>query len=324
MMNRRTLLKHLAALAVAPAGATLGRAAGAREAPLRVIVPFPPGGGTDVLGRVIAATLEGALERPVVVENKPGASGMLGADYTANGPKDGSLLLFAGLVPSVRYYARPPEDVLKQLAPVCPIARSPYMVAVNADLPARTLGELVAQAKRDPKGLTFGTPGNATPQHLATEQLQAACGVELLHVPYRGTGPMMTDLLGGQIQLVLATVAAVEPYLQGGRLRVLAVTSPERLPKYPDLPTVAESGYPGFSAQIQFGTYCAAGTPEAAIAALNRGVNLALQTETVRAKLAEQGFQPTGGTPAQLQQALLAEIRNVAGLVQAGKVKVDL
>ena len=289
-----------------------------------MVVPFPPGGGTDVLGRVVAAAMEGAMDRPVVVENKPGASGMLGADYTANGAKDGSVLLFAGLVPSVRYYARPPEDVLKQLTPVCPIARSPYMVAVNADVPAKTLAELVAQAKREPKGLTFGTPGNATPQHLATELLQAACGVELLHVPYRGTGPMMTDLLGGQIQLVVATVAAVEPYLQGGRLRVLAVTSPERLPKYPDIPTVAESGYPGFSAQIQFGTYCAAGTPEAAVAALNQGVNRALQTETVRAKLAEQGFQPTGGTPAQLQQALLAEIRDVARLVQAGKVKVDL
>ena len=289
-----------------------------------MVVPFPPGGGTDVLGRVVAAAMEGAMDRPVVVENKPGASGMLGADYTANGAKDGSVLLFAGLVPSVRYYARPPEDVLKQLTPVCPIARSPYMVAVNADVPAKTLAELVAQAKREPKGLTFGTPGNATPQHLATELLQAACGVELLHVPYRGTGPMMTDLLGGQIQLVVATVAAVEPYLQGGRLRVLAVTSPERLPKYPDIPTVAESGYPGFSAQIQFGTYCAAGTPEAAVAALNQGVNRALQTETVRAKLAEQGFQPTGGTPAQLQQVLLAEIRDVARLVQAGKVKVDL
>jgi tripartite-type tricarboxylate transporter receptor subunit TctC len=259
-----------------------------------------------------------------VVENKPGASGMLGADYTANGAKDGSVLLFAGLVPSVRYYAKPPEDVLKQLAPVCPIARSPYMVAVNADLPAKTLSELVAQAKREPKGLTFGSPGNATPQHLATELLQAACGIDMLHVPYRGTGPMMTDLLGGQIQVVVATVAAVEPYLQGGRLRVLAVTSPERLPKYPDIPTVAEGGYPGFSAQIQFGTYCAAGTPEATIAALNQGINRALQTETVRAKLGEQGFQPTGGTPAQLQQALLAEIRDVAGLVQAGKVKVDL
>jgi tripartite-type tricarboxylate transporter receptor subunit TctC len=227
-------------------------------------------------------------------------------------------------VPSVRYYAKPPEDVLKQLAPVCPIARSPYMVAVNADLPAKTLSELVAQAKREPKGLTFGSPGNATPQHLATELLQAACGIDMLHVPYRGTGPMMTDLLGGQIQVVVATVAAVEPYLQGGRLRVLAVTSPERLPKYPDIPTVAEGGYPGFSAQIQFGTYCAAGTPEATIAALNQGINRALQTETVRAKLGEQGFQPTGGTPAQLQQALLAEIRDVAGLVQAGKVKVDL
>ncbi len=323
-MNRRSLLKNLAALALAPAGVMAGRSAGARAAPLRVVVPFPPGGGTDVLGRVVAAAMEGAMDRPVVVENKPGASGMLGADYTANGAKDGSVLLFAGLVPSVRYYARPPEDVLKQLTPVCPIARSPYMVAVNADVPAKTLAELVAQAKREPKGLTFGTPGNATPQHLATELLQAACGVELLHVPYRGTGPMMTDLLGGQIQLVVATVAAVEPYLQGGRLRVLAVTSPERLPKYPDIPTVAESGYPGFSAQIQFGTYCAAGTPEAAVAALNQGVNRALQTETVRAKLAEQGFQPTGGTPAQLQQALLAEIRDVARLVQADKVKVDL
>ncbi|WP_332610091.1 Bug family tripartite tricarboxylate transporter substrate binding protein [Achromobacter sp. ESBL13] len=331
-MNRRTVLKHLALGATTPLAASLGlslglslsRNAAAREAPLRVIVPFPPGGGTDVLGRVIAATLEGALDRPVVVENKPGASGMLGADYTANGAKDGSVLLFAGLVPSVRYYARPPEEVLKQLAPVCPIARSPYMVAVNADLPAKTLADLVAQAKRDPKGLTFGSPGNATPQHLATELLQAACGIDMLHVPYRGTGPMMTDLLGGQIQLVVATVAAVEPYMKGGRLRVLAVTSRERLAKYPDIPTVAESGYAGFDAQIQFGTYCAAGTPDAVIAALNQGINRGLQTEAVSGKLAEQGFAPTGGTPAQLQQSLLAEIRNVAGLVQAGKVRVDL
>ena len=291
---------------------------------MRVIVPFPPGGGTDVLGRVIAATLGDSLERSVIVENKPGASGMLGADYTANGAKDGSILLFAGLVPSVRYYARPAEEVLKQLAPVCPIARSPYMVAVNGDLPAKTLGELVAQARGAPKSLTFGSPGNATPQHLATELLQAACGIDMLHVPYRGTGPMMTDLLGGQIQVVVATVAAVEPYLKSGRLRVLAVTSQERLARYPDIPTVAESGFPGFVAQIQFGTYCAAGTPEAAIAALNQGINRALQTDAVHAKLAEQGFQPTGGTPAQLRDALLAEIRDVAGLVQAGKVRVDL
>ncbi|WMD20012.1 tripartite tricarboxylate transporter substrate-binding protein [Achromobacter seleniivolatilans] len=323
-MHRRTLLKHIAAGALAPMALTINRMAAARETPLRVIVPFPPGGGTDVLGRVIAATLESALDRSVVVENKPGASGMLGADYTANGAKDGSILLFAGLVPSVRYYARPPEEVLKQLAPVCPIARSPYMVAINSDLPAKTLDELIAKAKREPKGLTFGSPGNATPQHLATELLQAACGIDMLHVPYRGTGPMMTDLLGGQIQLVVATVAAVEPYLKSGRLRVLAVTSQERLAKYPDIPTVAESGFPGFVAQIQFGTYCAAGTPDAAIAALNAGINRALQTDAVHAKLAEQGFQPTGGTPAQLQTALLAEIRDVAGLVQAGKVRVDL
>ena len=292
--------------------------------PITLVVPFSAGGPTDFIARLVAEPLARELGQQVIVQNKPGASGMLGADYTANGAKDGSMLLFAGLVPSVRYYARPPEEVLKQLAPVCPIARSPYMVAVNSDLPAKTLGELVAQAKREPKGLTFGTPGNATPQHLATELLQAACGIEMLHVPYRGTGPMMTDLLGGQIQVVVATVAAVEPYLKSGRLRVLAVTSPQRLPKYPDIPSVAESGFPGFSAQIQFGTYCAAGTPEATVAALNQGINRALKTEAVHAKLAEQGFEPTGGTPAQLQQALLAEIRDVAALVQAGKVRVDL
>lgn len=319
-MNRRTLLKYAAALGTAG----LVQPAWTREAPLRVVVPFPPGGGTDVLGRVIAASLEPALNRPVIVENKPGASGMLGADYTANGAKDGGILLFAGLVPSVRYYARPPEDVLKQLAPVCPIARSPYMVAVNADVPAKTLKELVEQAKARPQDLTFGTPGNATPQHIATELMQAACGIDMLHVPYRGTGPMMTDLLGGQIQLVVATVAAVEPYLKSGRLRVLAVTSAERLPKYPDIPTIAESGYQGFSAQIQFGTYCAAGTPTDIIAALNQGVNRALQTEDVRRKLGEQGFTPTGGTPEALQAALLSEIREVAALVKSGKVKVDL
>lgn len=323
-MHRRTLIKSLATLAIAPLAATRAGHAAAREAPLRVIVPFPPGGGTDVLGRVIAATLESALERSVIVENKPGASGMLGADYTANAGRDGSILLFAGLVPSVRYYARPAEEVLKQLAPVCLIASSPFMVAVNADLPVKTLGELVARAKGEPKGLTFGSPGNATPQHLATELLEAACGIDMLHVPYRGTGPMMTDLLGGQIQLVVATVAAVEPYLKSGRLRVLAVTSQERLAKYSTIPTVAESGFPGFSAQIQFGTYCAAGTPEPIIARLNQGINRALQSEAVHAKLAEQGFQPTGGTPAQLQQALLAEIRDVAGLVQAGKVRIEL
>ncbi|OZI51417.1 Bug family tripartite tricarboxylate transporter substrate binding protein [Bordetella genomosp. 4] len=319
-MNRRTLLKYAAALGAAG----LVQPAWTREAPLRVVVPFPPGGGTDVLGRVIAASLEPALNRSVIVENKPGASGMLGADYTANGAKDGSILLFAGLVPSVRYYARPPEEVLKQLAPVCPIARSPYMVAVNADVPAKTLKELVEQAKAHPQDLTFGTPGNATPQHIATELMQAACGIDMLHVPYRGTGPMMTDLLGGQIQVVVATVAAVEPYLKSGRLRVLAVTSAERLTKYPDIPTVAESGYQGFAAQIQFGTYCAAGTPAEIIAALNQGVNRALQTEDVRRKLGEQGFTPTGGTPEALQTALLSEIREVAALVKSGKVKVDL
>jgi len=321
-MDRRTLFKSAAVLGLAalPSWAP----AWARSSPLYVVIPFPPGGGTDILGRVVAAQMDGVLKRDVVVENKSGASGMVGADYTANGPKDGNMLLFAGLVPSVRYYTRPPEDVLKQLAPVCPVARSPYMVAVNANMPVRNMAELVEQARAKPRGLTFGTPGNATPQHLATELLQVACGIEMMHVPYRGTGPMMTDLLGGQIHVVVATATAVEPFMKSGKLRVLAVTSAERLAKYPDIPTVAEGGYPGFSAQIQFGTYCAAGTPDGMIAELNRGVNESLKSETVRRKLDEQGFIPTGGTPDDLKQALLKEIRDVAGLIQSGKVKIDM
>jgi len=324
MASRRSFLRQTAAGAVAGLAASRGPLTHAQEGPMRVIVPFPPGGGTDILGRVIAAAMEDTMARPVVVENKPGASGMLGADYTANSAKDGSIVLFAGLVPSVRYYARPPEDLLKQLTPVCHIARAPYVIAVNADMAETSLAEFVARAKSEPNRVTFGTPGNATPSHIATELLQLTCGMDMLHVPYRGTGPMMTDLLGGQIQMALTTVAAAVPFLGGSRLRALAVTSAERLAQHPDIPTVAESGYPDFVAQIQYGTYAPAGTPADVVARLNDGINRALRAEAVRTRLGEQSFQPTGGTPQQLRGTLFAEINAVAKLVQAGKVRVDL
>ncbi|VCU69818.1 Tripartite tricarboxylate transporter family receptor [Pigmentiphaga humi] len=321
-MERRQMLAALTALA---SSAWLGaaRAQGASNVPLHVIVPFPPGGGTDVLGRAIGARLEKVLGRPVVVENKPGASGIVGAEYVANADRQGNTMLFSGLVPSVRYYSRPLSQLGSELAPVCMIARSPYLVAVNPGVPAANLRELVELAKRKPGSLSFGSPGNATPQHLATERFRSEAGIELLHVPYRGTGPMMTDLMGGQIQLVFATVAAAEQYVKSGRLRALAVTSAERLERLPDVPTAAEAGMPGFEAEIAFGTYVAAGTPAAAVGLLNRAVNQALTDADVRGKLVEQGFIPVGGTPEQLGKSLLAEVRAVSELVRSGKVRID-
>ncbi|GAB1576170.1 Bug family tripartite tricarboxylate transporter substrate binding protein [Bordetella petrii] len=319
-MGRRQILAALLALG-SSAGLGVGRAAPGR--PLHVIVPFPPGGGTDVLGRALGFRLEQQLGRSVVVENKPGASGIVGAEYVAKSARDGNTLLFSGLVPSVRYYSQPLSRIDDELAPVCMIARSPYLVAVNPGVPAGTLRELVRLAGRSPGDLAFGSPGNATPQHLATERFRIQAGIDMLHVPYRGTGPMMTDLLGGQIQVVFATVAAAEQHVKSGRLRALAVTSDQRLERLPDVPTMAEAGFAGFEAEIAFGTYVAAGTSGEAVAGLNRAINQALTDAGVRDKLVEQGFVPVGGTPDDLRRSLVAEVAAVSELVRSGRLRIE-
>ncbi|MBV7483317.1 tripartite tricarboxylate transporter substrate binding protein [Bordetella sp. BOR01] len=320
-MERRQMLAALIALG---ASASLGAArASASGVPLHVIVPFPPGGGTDVLGRALGFRLEQQMSRTAVVENKPGASGIVGAEYVAKSAPDGNTLLFSGLVPSVRYYSRPLSQIDDELKPVCMIARSPYLVAVNPGVPAKTLQELVQLAERSPGELTFGSPGNATPQHLATERFRSQVGIDMLHVPYRGTGPMMTDLLGGQIQVVFATVAAAEQHVKSGRLRALAVTSAGRLERLPDVPTADEAGFAGFEAEIAFGTYVAAGTADEVVADLNRAINQALTDADVRGKLVEQGFVPVGGTPGNLEKSLVAEVKAISELVQSGRVSID-
>ncbi len=321
-MDRRQMLVALAALAssIHLAKAT---ADNRKKIPLHIIVPFPPGGGTDVLGRALGFRMEQILGQTAVIENKPGASGIVGAEYVAKTKPDGNTLLFSGLVPSVRYYHRPMTDIGNELAPVCTVAHSPYLIAVNPAVPAKSLKDLIEMAKKSPHTVTFGSPGNATPQHLATERFSTLTGIDMLHVPYRGTGPMMTDLLGGQIQLVFATIAAAEQHIKSGRLRALAVTSVERLERLPDVPTVSEAVLPDFSAEIIFGTYVAANTSTHEIAQLNNAVNQSLQDKEVRGKLLEQGFIPAGGTPADLEKRLVAEIKAVAELIRTGRVRID-
>lgn len=321
-MDRRQVLAAIAALA---SSAYLGKASASnpQKIPLHVIVPFPPGGGTDVLGRALGFRMEQLLGRTVVVENKPGASGIVGAEYVAKTKPDGNTLLFSGLVPSVRYYNRPLSETGTELAAVCTVARSPYLIAVNPATPVKSLHELIELAKKSPRTVTFGSPGNATPQHLATERFSTQSSIDMLHVPYRGTGPMMTDVLGGQIQLVFATIAAAEQHVKSGRLRALAVTSTERLTRLQHVPTASEAGLPGFTADIFFGTYVAANTHADDITQLNNAVNQSLQDNEVRDKLLEQGFIPVGGTPVDLEKRLVAEVKAVAELVRTGRVKID-
>ncbi|MES2538625.1 MAG: tripartite tricarboxylate transporter substrate-binding protein [Pseudomonadota bacterium] len=318
-MNRRNVLKAGASSVLA---VWLGQAKAQGADPLRLVIPFPPGGGTDVLGRAIAQRLEAVLKRPVIVDNRPGAGGIIGTEHVAQSAKDGRTLLFAGVVPMPKLYTVP--ESINGIAPVTTIARSPYLLVVHPSVRANTLAELIVLAKAKPGELNFGTPGNATPQHLTIEMLNVAAGIQLVSVPYKGAGPMIADLVGGQTQATIATVSSVEAFVRNGRLRALAVTGASRWDKMPSIPTVAESGFPDFRADIGFATFVAAGTPRNIVMALNAALHETLAQKEVRDKLAEQGYTPAGGTPEELGAALRREIENVRALVTSGRVKIEL
>lgn len=317
-MHRRHFLRTGAGSVLAM---YLGKAAAQSSDPLRIVVPFPPGGGTDVLARAIASRLEAVLTRPVIVDNRPGAAGVIGTEYVGQSAKNGRTLLFAATVPMPKLYTVP--ESINDLAPVCAVARSPYLLVVHPDVPAKTVADLVKLAKAKPGTLNFGSPGSASPQHLAMELFFAAAGIDIVAVQYKGTGPAITDVIGGQTQGSVVTVAAIESFVSSGRARALAVTGATRWEKMPSIPTIAESGYPGFRADISFGTYVAGGTPRPIVLALNGAIREVLAQKEVRDKLAEQGFTPVPGTPEELGTALREEIEAVRTLLKSGRVKID-
>ncbi|HSV44804.1 MAG TPA: tripartite tricarboxylate transporter substrate binding protein, partial [Ramlibacter sp.] len=256
--------------------------------PMRIIVPFPPGGSTDVLARAIGLELGKALGQPVVIENAPGAGGSLGAEKAAKAPADGYTLLMGhigtlAINPSL--YPRLGYDPQRSFTPVAWVARVPNVLVVNASVPARNLKELVALAKSRPGHLSYGSGGNGSAAHTTMEYLKMQAGVSFLHIPYRGTGPSVTDTLGGQIQVLFTGIPALLPHIKSGKLRALAVSSPKRLALLPDVPTVAESGVPGtrgFEADQWYGLVAPAGTPSNIVSLLNQHANKALASEEVR------------------------------------------
>jgi len=278
--------------------------------PIRLIVPFPPGGGTDIAARTIANKLSESVKWTFVVENKPGAGGNLGVEQAVKSPADGYTLVIgqtSNLAINPTLYAKLPYDPLKDLSPVALIVSAPVVLVVALNSRYASLGDLLAAAKTDPGGVTFASPGNGTVSHLTGELLQRAAGVKLTHVPYKGASQALTDTLGGQVQSFMSSVPSALSQIRAGRLRAIAVTSAKRAQELPEVPTIAESGYRGFEASTWYGLLAPAGTPMTIIARLSVEVNRLLKTAEVRERLAAEGGEVLGGSPEQFALFLKAE-----------------
>lgn len=304
-------------------------ARGARAASgstLRLIVPFPPGGSTDILARAIGARLGPALGQTVVIDNKPGAGGSMGAGEVARAEADGNTLLMGHigtLAVNPALYPKLGYDPQKSFVPVAWVARVPNVLVVNASSPIKTLADLIANARAQPGRLTYSSGGNGSAAHITFEYLKLKANFFMLHIPYRGTAPSVTDLLGGQVDATFTGAPAVLPHVRNGRLRALAVSSPQRLASLPDVPTVAESGYPGFDADQWYGIVAPAGTPAAVVNRLNVEINKALQVPAVAQQLTNEGAIPTPGSPKAFADLIAREIPRWAAVVKAGHVRPD-
>jgi tripartite-type tricarboxylate transporter receptor subunit TctC len=256
---------------------------------VKIVVPFPPGGGADSLARLMAPKLQELWHEQVIIENKPGASGHIGAEQVAHAMADGKTLLMSST-------ASLTESNVKQFAPITLVSASPYVVTASLKLPVASIAELIDYAKRNPGKVTFGSSGTGAASHLSAELFKRMAGVDMMHVPYKGTGQAVTDLLGGQIDLLFAPAQTVMPHVKGGKLKALATTGPRRPEELPDLPTVAQT-VPGYSAVGWFGLLAPAATPKSVIQKISTDANRVLADKDVRAKMQALGAEPGGGSP---------------------------
>lgn len=329
-LTRRGTLQRLAAgtssLLAAPLLAPLAAMAQTPGQTTRIVVPFPPGGSTDVLARRISEKLSAAWGKTVIVDNRPGAGGTVGADYVAKAAPDGTTLLL-GVTGSnaiaQSLYTKLPYDVIKDFAPVSLVVSSPLVITINPSVKARTLAEFVALAKAKPGAISYGSAGNGTSMHLTGEMFKQATHTSMVHIPYRGSGGMLTDLMGGQIDATFGDLLVVLPQLEAGKLIPLAVTSKQRHPLLPKVPTVAESGYPGFEALSWQGVFAPARTPPAMVEKISADINQALKAPDVQEYFVTRGFVMEGTTPAAFKTFLDAEVKKWAAIVKVSGAKVD-
>jgi len=293
--------------------------------PLRVVVPFAPGGAVDLVARTVAPKLSEAFGQPVVVDNRGGAGGTIGTDIVAKARPDGNTLLVAsmGVAVNAVLYPKLPYDTLKDLAPVTTLGEQPNVVVVHPSLSASSVGELVAMARARPGQINYASGGIGSNSHLATLLFLQMAKVEMLHVPYKGLGPAISDLVGGQVQLAVSNVSTALPHVKSGRLRLLAVTSARRFPLFPDTPTVDEAGVKGYESSGWYGMWGTAGTPSSVLAVLNKVVTKILDTPAIKEQFGAQGLQPIPTSPEAFGKRLREEIRKWGPVVRASGAKPE-
>lgn len=317
------------ALAPALAASTLCTAAFAQawpSKPIRIVVPFPPGGGTDVIARETSQRVAAATGWTFIIDNKPGAGGNLGVDSAAKAPADGYTLVLgqtSNLAINPSLYAKMPYDSQKDLVPIVMVANAPLVMVTGASSPYRTLADAVKAAKAKPGQVNFASPGNGTVAHLTSELFQKAAGIQTQHVPYKGAAQALTDVISGQVELYMSSVPTLIGQIKQGKLRALAVTSASRVDDLPNVPTINESGYKGFDAVTWFGLLAPAGTPKEVVARLNAEFNKALKQPELTKRLSDEGADPAGGTPEQFAALIKDEIPRWGKVVKDSGAKID-
>jgi tripartite-type tricarboxylate transporter receptor subunit TctC len=316
-------LLHASLLASLAAGAAHAQSYPAN--PVRVIVPFPAGGGNDSMGRLLAQRLTETLGKQFFVDNRPGANGMVGSEFVARAAKDGYTLLVNGanFVTTPSLYAKPTYDPIRQFEPISLTAIAPNVLVVHPSVPARNVKELIALAKARPKQVNFAGSGSGSTPHLAGELFRTMTSTQMLHIPYRGTGPAITGLLSGEVETMFMPALAAVPLITGGRVRALAVTSRERLPALKELPTVAESGLKGYESSQWYGVLAPAGTPAEIVTLLNAHIAKIMQSADMKQRMAEAGSLAVGSTREAFAKHLADELAKWARVIKASGATAD-
>ena len=320
LLNKLIAIATLAALALGAQAQTYP------NKPIRLVCPFSPGGAVDIASRALAHELTQSLGQPVTVDDRPGAGGNIGAEIVAKSTPDGYTLLMttSGIVAiNPALYSKMPFDSLKDFAPVSMVVSLNNVLVVNPTLPYKSVKDVIAAAKAQPGKLTYASSGNGTSIHLSGELFKSMTGVDMLHIPYKGSAPAVTDLLAGQVNMMFDNIPSSLPHIKAGKLRALAVTGSKRSALLPDLPTIAEAGVSGYDSYVWFGVVAPAGTPPALIGRLNAAIVKATAVPAFRDRLTEQGYDVLGSTPEQMTDSSRGEIAKWGKIVKASGAKVD-